>query len=101
MVWPAALYVAGLALLARVSALVWRSEERRVGDAGGAPWPAAAAEVLIEPASRSAGVIVWVFVQLGDAPGAKGPVQHANVPSLSSVTEKGPARVTLLELVIV
>src|SRR5213080_5416122 len=101
MVWPAALYVAGLALLARVSVLVCVAVTVAVAGAEVAPLPETVAVLVIEPASRSACVIVWVFVQLVDAPGAKGPVPHANVPSLSSVTEKGPAKVTLLQIVIV
>src|SRR2546422_978788 len=102
MVWPAALYVAGLALLARVSALVWVAVTVALAGAEVAPLPEAVAVLVIEPASRSACVIVWVFVQLVDAPGASGPLpQGLIVPSLSSLTEKGPARVTLPELVIV
>src|SRR5205823_5377857 len=94
-----ALYVAGLALLARVSVLVCVAVTVAVAGAEVAPLPEGVAVLVIEPASRSACAIVCVFVQLVDAPGANGPVPHANVPSLSSVTENGPARVTLLELV--
>src|SRR5437870_3913918 len=101
MVWPTALYEAGLALLARLSALVWVAVTVALAGGEVAPLPEAVAVLVIEPASRSACVIMCVAVQLVDAPGVNGPVPHANVPSLSSVTENGPARVTLLELVIV
>src|SRR5207249_7495050 len=101
MVWPTALYVAGLALLAKVSALVCVAVTVALAGAEVAPLPEAVAVLVIEPASRSVCVIVWVFVQLVDAPGANGPLPHAKVPSLSSVIENGPANVTLLEVVIV
>src|SRR5207249_2183055 len=101
MVWPTALYEAGLALLTKVSALVCVAVTVTVAGAEVAPLPEAVAVLVIEPASRSAWIGGGACRELVDAPGANGPVPHANVPSLSSVTENGPARVTLLELVIV
>src|SRR5436309_9737035 len=101
MVWPTALYETGLALLTKVSVLVCVAVTVAVASAEVAPLPEAVAVLVIEPASRSACVIVWVFVQPVDAPGASGPLPHANVLSLSSLTENGPDRVTLPELVIV
>src|SRR2546422_478237 len=102
MVWPAALYVAGLALLARVSALVWVAVTVALAGAEVAPLPEAVAVLVIEPASRSACVIVLFFMILLPARSALCPLTpRFRVPSLSSVTEKGPARVTLPELVIV
>src|SRR5437867_1662192 len=101
MVWPTALYEAGLAFLTRLSALVWVAVTVALAGAEVAPLPYAVAVLVLEPASSSACAILCGFVQLADAPGANGPLPHANVPSLSSVTENGPARVTLLELVIV
>src|SRR5205823_13920481 len=96
MVWPIALYVAGLALLARVSALVCVAVTVALAGAEVAPLPEAVAVLVIEPASRSACVIVRVFVQLVDAPGVSGPVPHAKVPSsLSSPDEGRPARLVL------
>src|SRR5436309_4299544 len=100
MVWPAALYVAGLALLPRVSALVWVAVTVAVAGAEVAPLPETVAVLVIEPASRSACAIVWVFVQLVDAPGANGPVPHAKVLSLSSVAQKGPGMVSFQVLVM-
>src|SRR5437870_3864812 len=101
MVWPVALYVAGLALLARVSAFACVAVTVALAGAEVAPLPETVAVLVIEPASRSACVIVWVFVQLVDAPGARGPVPHANVPSLSRSEERRVGRDTMLELVIV
>ena len=60
------------------------------------------AVLVIEPASRSACVMMCAAVQPVEAPGAGGPLPHGLIdPSLSSLTENGPASVTLLELVIV
>src|SRR5205809_769791 len=101
MVCPVAFSVAFRALLVRVSVLVCVAVTVALAGAEVAPLPEAVAVLVIEPALRSACVIVWVLVQLVDAPGANGPLPHANVPSLSSVTGNGPARVTLPELVIV
>src|SRR5436190_1877240 len=101
MVWPVALYVVGLALLVRVSVLVCVAVTVALAGAEVAPLPEAVAVLVIEPASRSACVIVLVFVQLVHEPGCNGPMRHSSVLSLSSVTENGPARVTLPELVIV
>jgi hypothetical protein len=65
------------------------------------PLPDVAVAILVmEPASRSACVIVWVAVQLVEAPGANEAVPQAIVPSLLSLTVNGPARVTVPELVI-
>src|SRR2546422_365011 len=101
MVCPVALYVAGLALLAKVSALVCVAVTVTVAGAEVAPLPEAVAVLVIEPASRSdrESVGEGKSVDVGGRGISK--ETHANVPSLSSVTEKGPARVTLLELVIV
>src|SRR5438093_88463 len=100
MVWPTALYEAGLALLTRVSALVWVAVTVALAGAEVAPLPETVAVLVIEPASRSVCVIVWVLVQLVDAPGANGPVPHANVPSISAVTETDPHTVTTLGLLL-
>src|SRR2546427_589078 len=53
----------------------------------------AVAVLVIEPASMSAWVIVWVEVHLIDALGASGPVGHEIEPCLSSLTLNGPASV--------
>src|SRR5262249_62047587 len=58
--------------------------------------PEAVAVFVIEPASRSAWVMVCVAVQVVVAAGANGPLPHGLiVPSLLSLTEDGPSSVTL------
>src|SRR2546430_667789 len=102
MVWPTALYETGLALLTKVSVLVCVAVTVALAGAEVAPLPEAVAVLVIEPASRSVCFIVGAFVNLIDALAVRGALPlEVIVPSLSSVTEKGPARVTLLELVIV
>src|SRR5262249_28066416 len=99
---PVLLYVDGPAPLATMSAFVSLHDALPISDGEVTPFPEEVAVFLIEPASRSACVMVCVAVQLVVAPGANGPLPHGLIePSLSSVTENGPARVTLPELVIV
>ena len=54
----------------------------------------ALAVFVTEPASRSACVIVYEAVQVTEAPGARSPDGHVTV-ALSSLTDAGPASVTL------
>src|SRR5437867_1803183 len=96
--------------------MTWpRSEERRVGNElvsssvlvcvavtvavavfDVTPLPDAVAVLVIDPASRSACVMVCVEVQLVRVLVGSGPVPHGSiVPCLSSTTLKGPAKVTL------
>src|SRR2546428_238932 len=102
MVWPAALYVAGLALLARVSALVWVAVTVAVAGAEVAPLPEAVAVLVFFSSSGSPRVLLSFPARRSADPAATGALPpRVIVPSLSSLTEKGPARVTLPELVIV
>src|SRR5437773_559677 len=101
MVWSTALYVAGLALLTKVSALVCVAVTVTVAGAEVAPLPEAVAVLVIEPASRSACVRSEDRGEGNDGRGASGPVQHANVPSLTWSIVKRPANVMLLQYVTV
>src|SRR3954467_5048744 len=100
MIVPVLLYVVGAADFTSESAGFWLAVTVAVAsfEVTGLPPKvvAAVALLVIEPASRSPWVIVWVAVQLVVPSGATGPVpQGLIVPCLSSVTVKGPARVTL------
>src|SRR5204863_202577 len=91
MTWPTVLYVAGSALLASVIALFWLAVTVAVASCEVAPLPDAVALLVIEPASRSARVIVWVAVQEVDAAGANGPLTGQVIaprPVWGSVTVK-------------
>src|SRR5581483_1496060 len=103
MTWPTASYVVGFGTLMIVSPGV--GVVVTVAVAHGLlvrPLPDAQATFVIEPASRSAWVIVCAEVQLVVAPGASGPEPHGEiVPCLLSVIVNGPARVTLPLLTIV
>src|SRR5437867_6762612 len=102
MVCPTALYVVGLALLASVMAFVWLAVTVADTSVEVRPLPEAVALLVIEPASMSAWVIVWIEVQLVDPPNASGPApQGLIVPSLSSPTLNGPASVVFPLFVIV
>src|SRR5436309_2123703 len=97
---PTVLYVVGLAPLASVIALVSIACTVALASGEVAPLPEAVAVLVIEPALRSACVMVCVAVQLVVAPGARGPAPQGLIaPCLSSLTENGPASVTLPELV--
>jgi hypothetical protein len=63
------------------------------------PPACARAVFVIEPASRSACVIVWLAVQVFDAKGAMSPAGQVTV-ALSSLTVTGPVRVTVSELFV-
>src|SRR5438094_9773182 len=102
MVCPTALYVAGVALLASAISLFWLAVTVNEAWFEVRPLPEAVALLVIEPASMSAWVIVWVEVQLVDPPNASGPApQGLIVPSLSSPTLNGPASVVFPLFVIV
>src|SRR5436189_24185 len=101
MTWPTALYVVVSALLASVRALFWFAVTVAVASCEVAPLPDAVALLVIEPASRSAWVIVWVAVQYLHAARPICPLPHGSIaPSLSSLSENGPASVTLPEFLI-
>ena len=91
MTWPTVLYVVGFALLASVRTLFWLAVTVKEAWFEARPLPEAVALLVIEPASMSAWVIVCVDVQLTDAPNTIVPVPQLIVPSLSSLTPKGPA----------
>src|SRR5262245_35254970 len=95
MTWPTAEYVVGLAVLVRLMLRFCVPVTVAVAWFDVRPLPLAVATLVIEPASRSACVIVCVAVQLVVAPGASGPLPHGKVPSLSSVIEDGTGGVTV------
>src|SRR5204863_7878405 len=102
MAWPTAPYVVGLALLASVRTLFWLPVTVNEAWFEVRPLPEAVALLVIEPAAMSAWVIVWIEVQLVDAPNASGPApQGVIVPSLASLTLNGPASVVFPLFVIV
>src|SRR5213076_2690338 len=91
MVCPTALYVVGLALLASTRTLFWLPVTVNEAWFEVRPLTEAVALLMIDPASMSAWVIVSVDVQLTHAPNTIVPVPQLIVPSLSSLTQKGPA----------
>src|SRR5437867_4342919 len=102
MMCPPALYVVGLALLSIARALSCLAVTVADASVEVRPLPEAVALLVIDPASMSAWVIVWIEVQLVDAPNASGPApQGLIVPSLSSPTLNGPASVVFPLFVIV
>src|SRR2546426_438427 len=102
MTWPTVLYVVGFALLASVRTLFWLPATVNEAWFEVRPLPEAVALLVIEPASMSAWVIVWIEVQLFDPLNASGPApQGLIVPSLSSLTLDGPASVVFPLFVIV
>src|ERR1044071_9944778 len=98
---PTALYVAGAAVLSNERVLVWLAVTVSVSwfesyvTALNTAW--AVATFVTKPASRSAWPIVYVAVQVVDAPGARLPGGQLTV-ALSSVTDT-LVRVTLPVLV--
>src|SRR5215813_10901901 len=101
MTWPTAEYVVGFADLVRLMRLVCVPVTVAVAWFDVRPLPDAVATLVIEPASRSAWVMVCVAVQLVLPPGASGPLPHGlMMPSLLSLIENGPASVTLPVFVI-
>src|SRR2546426_942333 len=107
---PTLLYVAGLADLVRLIAGSWVASTVAVASLEVTvvvlKVVVAVAWLVTEPPSRSAWVIVYEAVQVVVALGAKGPVPQAKavpsgLPTWSSLTENGPARVTLPVFLIV
>src|SRR5207249_8412651 len=102
MVCPTAPYVVGLALLASARTLFWLPATVNEAWFEVRPLPEAVALLVIEPASMSAWVIVWIEVQLVDPPNASGPApQGLIVDRKSAVTLNGPASVIFPLFVIV
>src|SRR5207249_10079531 len=102
MVCPTALYVVGFALLASARTLFWLPVTVNEAWFEVRPLPEAVALLVIEPASMSAWVIVWIGVQLVDPPNASGPApQGLIVLSLPSLTVNGPASVVFPLFVLV
>ena len=96
---PTAEYVAGNAVLTRVSCGFWMAVTVAVVGRRGHGAVAGLAVFVTEPASRSACVIVWLAVQVIEARGAKLAVARAGPVALSSATVNGPLSVTFPLLV--
>src|SRR5437762_32679 len=66
-----------------------------------APLPDSVTLLVIDPASTPSLLDALPILQEVDAPGANDPLPHGSIaPSLSSLSENGPASVTLPEFLI-
>src|SRR3954452_11137752 len=93
MTWPTVLYVAGVADLSSDRVRVWIAVTVSVSVFELIPFACAWATLVTEPEFRSDWVMVYVAVQVSEAPGARPPAGQVTV-ALSSVTVTGPARFT-------
>src|SRR5271165_4588985 len=103
MVWPAPVKLVGLAVLVRVSAGVWTAGTVAVDwlEVTGLPAesvPEAVAELVTEPASTLAWVVVEVAVQVVEAPAARVAI-GSGLPE--QVTALNPARVSAMPMLVI